>query len=186
MRRVHEVEDGACRLPWWVVLLLVAATLIVIGVAELVSAAASPRPWLSWVTGVGWIVAGVLAVAWPGITLYALAVVLGIALVLGGGVKIAGAFFGGGDERLILGLVGLTSVVVGLLVLSWPSATVLVLALVVGVGTALFGFGQIALAVKLRGAQPDTVEPGEAARERMRWPRWVRLTGGDYRARAGT
>jgi uncharacterized membrane protein HdeD (DUF308 family) len=86
-----------------------------------------------------------------------LAVVLGIALVLGGGVKIAGAFFGGGDERLILGLVWLTSVVVGLLVLSWPSATVLVLTLVVGVGTALFGFGQIALAVKLRGAQPDSV-----------------------------
>ncbi len=155
---------------------LVAVALIVIGVTELVSAAASPRPWLSWVTGVGWIVAGVLAVAWPGITLYALAVVLGIALVLGGGVKIAGAFFGRGDERLILGLVGLTSVVVGLLVLSWPSATVLVLALVVGVGTALFGFGQIALAVKLRGAQPDSVEPGEGTSERTRWPMWVRLT----------
>ena len=136
-----RLKTAPAGLPWWVVFLLgmacvvlggvliarpfgslsvlhwlVAVALIVIGVTELVSAAASPRPWLSWVTGVGWIVAGVLAVAWPGITLYALAVVLGIALVLGGGVKIAGAFFGRGDERLILGLVGLTSVVVGLLV----------------------------------------------------------------------
>ena len=197
-----RLRTALARLPWWLVLLfgvacvvlggvlvarpfdslsvlhwLVAAALIVTGVAEIVSASASTRPWLSWVTGVGWIVAGVLAVAWPGITLFALAVVIGIALLVGGAVRIASAVFGGGDERFIVGLGGLASVVVGLLVLSWPSVTVLVLAVIVGVGTAVFGFGQIGIALKLRGAPSGSVEPGELAREETRWPMWVRLTG---------
>lgn len=110
--------------------------------------------------------------SWPGVTVHGLAVVVGVALVVGGAGKIAAALSGEGDERFILGLSGLTSVVVGVLALAWPTVTVLVLAVVFGVGTVLFGFGQIALALRLRSAPSD-----ESTLRKRRWPRSLRLIG---------
>jgi uncharacterized membrane protein HdeD (DUF308 family) len=128
----------AARLPWWVVLVLgvacaalgvwltaepfrslsvlaalVAAGLILTGLSELASAEASARPWLARAVGVVWILVGVMATSWPGITIHALAIAVGIGLVVGGTLKTATALFGDSDERFILGLGGLTNVVVG-------------------------------------------------------------------------
>lgn len=183
-------------LPWWLVVLigaacvalgavltadpfrsltvltwLVGAALVVSGVGELTSAEDESRPWLSRLVGVIWIIGGVLAVAWPGLTIGALAITAGIALVLGGAAKVYSALTGSGDERLILGLSGLTNVVVGILALSWPDVTVLVLAVLFGVSTVLFGLGQIAIGLKLRGGAD------EPWAERRRWPRTLRLIG---------
>ena len=186
----------ARHLPWWGVLLLgvacvvlggvltadpslsltalkwlVAAALIVTGFSELASAGSSPRPRLSRVVAAAWIVAGIVAVSWPGISLRALAVVVAVGLIVGGVLKLRSALLGEGDERFVAGLSGLTNVVAGLLALSWPGVTVLVLAILLGVRTVLFGFGQIALALRLRSAPP-----GEVAVERQ-WPRPLRLIG---------
>jgi uncharacterized membrane protein HdeD (DUF308 family) len=70
---------------------LVVAALILTGVSELLSAEVSPRPWLWRIVGVAWIVVGVLAASWPGITILALAVAVGIGLLLGGLLKVAAA-----------------------------------------------------------------------------------------------
>jgi len=156
---------------------LVAAAMILSGVAELASAEASPRPWLSRVSGVGWIVVGVLAASWPGITVLGLAIAVGIALVTGGAIKIVTAIFGAGDERFILGVSGVTNVVVGVLALTWPAVTVLVLAVLVGVRTILFGLGQVVLAVKLRRTPTGSAVTDQAEAPPSRWPRWLRLTG---------
>ena len=124
----------ARHLPWWMLLVLgvgcvavgavltaepfrsrsvlvwlVAVALFLTGLSELVTAAASPRAWLSRVIGLGWIAAGVVVVSWPEISVYGLAVVVGIALVVGGAVRIVTAVFWAGDERLILGIGGLTN-----------------------------------------------------------------------------
>ena len=120
----------------------------------------------------GWIVAGVLAASWPGITVHGLAVVVGVVLVAGGAGKLVAALRGDGDERFVVGLSGLTSLVIGVLALAWPTVTVLVLAVVLGVGTVLFGFGQIAVALRLRSAPF-----GEATLRKRRWPRSLRLIG---------
>jgi uncharacterized membrane protein HdeD (DUF308 family)/pimeloyl-ACP methyl ester carboxylesterase len=154
-----------------VLTLLVAAALAVSGVGELASAAASSRPWLSRLVGAVWIAGGVVAVAWPGLTIRALAVVVGIALLAGGAVKVVSAVAGHGDERFVQGLSGLTNGIVGILALSWPDVTVLALAVLFGIGVAVFGFGQVAVAFKLRGG---TEKPWA---ERRRWPRAVRLVG---------
>src|SRR5207244_4549584 len=66
---------------------------------------------------------------------------------------------------------GVTTVVVGALVLSWPGVTVLVVAILFGVGTVVFGFGQIALALRLRSAPPGQVVA------QGRWPRSLRVIG---------
>jgi uncharacterized membrane protein HdeD (DUF308 family)/fermentation-respiration switch protein FrsA (DUF1100 family) len=184
------------RLPWWLVLLLgvaavvlggvltadpsfslsvldwlVAAALILTGLSELAFAGAASRPWLSRAVAAVWIVAGIVAVAWPGLTVRALAVVVGVGLIAGGAVRVWSALHGEGDERFVLGLSGVTNVVVGVLALSWPGVTVLVVAILFGVRTVLFGFGQIALALRLRRAPP-----GQALAER-RWPRALRVIG---------
>lgn len=122
---------------------LVAAALIVSGLGELLGAARAPRPGLARVTGLGWFAIGVAAVAWPGLTLFGLALLAGLALVVGGALKLAVAVGGGGEQRLLLGLSGLTNVIVGGLALLWPSVTVLVLAVLLGFRTIVFGLGLI-------------------------------------------
>jgi len=150
---------------------LVAGALILTGLSELASPEASTRPWLSRAVAVVWIAAGVVAVTWSGLTLRALATLVGVALLIGGAGKIASVLRGEGDERLVVGLSGVTNVVVGVLALSWPGVTVLVLAILLGVRTVVFGFGQVALALRSRGTPP-----GERPAQ-LRWPRWLRLTG---------
>ncbi|MGH9250145.1 MAG: lipase family protein [Acidimicrobiales bacterium] len=192
----------ARRVPWWTVLVLgiacvavgvwllaepfrslsvlhwlVVAGLILSGVAELATAEASPRPWLSRLIGVGWIVVGVVAASWPGITILALAIAVGVALVAGGVIKFVTALFGDGDERFILGISGLTNVIVGLLALTWPAVTVLVLAVIFGLRTIVFGIGQIALAFRVRRLPADAAQAGGAGGATSRWPGWLRLTG---------
>ena len=192
----------ARRVPWWAVLALglacvgvgvwllaepfrslsvlhwlIVTGLILSGVAELASAQATPRPWLSRLIGVGWILVGVGAASWPGITILALAIAVGVALVAGGVIKIVASLSGDGDERFLLALSGLTNVIVGILALVWPAVTVLVLAVIFGVRTILFGIGQSALALKLRQAPAATREAAETGERPSRWPRWLRLSG---------
>jgi hypothetical protein len=57
---------------------LAAAALLVTGVIELAAVPVSLSAAITVVAGLGWLVAGVLVAAWPGITIVALAVVAGI------------------------------------------------------------------------------------------------------------
>jgi uncharacterized membrane protein HdeD (DUF308 family)/pimeloyl-ACP methyl ester carboxylesterase len=186
----------ARHVPWWGVLLLgvgcvvlggvliadpsfslsaldwlVAAALILTGLSELAFASASARARLARAVAAVWIVAGIVALSWSGITVRALAVVVGVGLLVGGVVKVWSALFGEGDEQFVLGLSGLTNVVVGVLALSWPGVTVLVVAILFGVRAVLFGVGQIALALRLRA-----VPPGQVMAQK-RWPRSLRAIG---------
>ena len=45
-------------------------------------------PWLSYLTGAVWIGIGIAAVGWRGITILALAIAVGIALIVGGALKV--------------------------------------------------------------------------------------------------
>ena len=159
-----------------VLALLVAAALILSGIAELASAEVTPRPWLSRVIGGAWIFGGVVAMAWPGITPLALAILVGIVLVSGGVIKVGTALLDDGNERFVLGVGGVTNIAVGAFAAAWPAVTVLVLAVLVGVRTVLFGIGQMAFAVKLRRTAAD---PGDApdVAAATGWPRWMRLGG---------
>ena len=105
-----------------------------------------------------------------------MAIVVGVALILGGVAKITTAGVDDGDERFVVGLEGLTNVIAGVLALSWPTLTVLVLAVVFGAATFLFGVGQIAIAVKLR-AGTRGVRAGERIASERPWPRRRRWIG---------
>jgi uncharacterized membrane protein HdeD (DUF308 family) len=135
--------------------LLVALGLVISGVGEL-AAAGRYDSMLGVVAGLALVAGGLLAAAWPDITLWVLAVVVGIDLILSGVVRIVGALslrVEGWGWLLFGGLVG---VAVGALALAWPDATILVLGLLLGARMLLFGIAEIMFGLALHEAQPDT------------------------------
>ena len=91
-----------------VLVALVAAGLVLTGLGEIAVADESRWPWLGWLVGAVWIVAGVVAAAWPGLTVLGLAIAVGIGLLVGGIGKVATAFLSSGVERLIAAVSGVT------------------------------------------------------------------------------
>jgi uncharacterized membrane protein HdeD (DUF308 family) len=102
--------------------------------------------------GVTGILAGIVAFAWPGITVIMLALLIGTWAVITGIFEIAAAW------RLrrhiqgewILALTGVASVVFGVLVWIAPLAGALVLALWIGAYALIFGAMMVALGFRLR------------------------------------
>ncbi len=125
-----NLYDSVVVLAW-----LVGLSLIVAGTLEILALHGEPgMGWAVWVSGALLIAAGVAVVAWPDITLWALAVVAGIALVAAGAVRVAVALSvrDQPDFALQLGL-GALGVALGVVVLVWPEATLVVLAFVLGI-----------------------------------------------------
>jgi uncharacterized membrane protein HdeD (DUF308 family) len=102
--------------------------------------------------GVLGIVAGIIAVVWPGITLAVLAILVGAWALVTGIAEIAAAI------RLrrqiqgefLLGLAGLVSAIFGALVLVWPIAGAVTIASLIGIFALIYGVVLIILGVRLR------------------------------------
>jgi hypothetical protein len=129
--------------------LLVAVGLIFSGLGEWFGSVRYDGP-LGVVAGVLLVAAGVVALFWPGITLWALAVVTGAGLVMSGCVRIAAALMDKPDAWGWLLVGGVLAVGVGVLAVMWPAATVLVLAILLGAHLLVWGAVEIASAVALR------------------------------------
>ena len=121
--------------------LLFGLAMVISGALELAVGWDSDRRWPSVVMGGVLIVGGVLAAVWPGVTLWTLALIVGLSLLLHGGARLFLAFSADGPrgERGVLGLVGAFNILVGILALVWPEATVLVLSLIFGAQVLVFG-----------------------------------------------
>ena len=77
---------------------------------------------------------GVMILAWPGISVYALTIVFGAYTLATGGIELGTAFTAQGrEERGWLILRGLLGIMVGVLVFAWPSISALALLYVIGV-----------------------------------------------------
>jgi uncharacterized membrane protein HdeD (DUF308 family) len=153
-----------------VLVVLVAASFFVTGIGELASSGRADAPLLAVAAGLGWIAAGAAVLVWAGSTIHALAIVAGISMVLGGFARLTAAVRAQGADRTVAALTGLASAVFGVLALSWPDLTVLVLALLVGARTVIFGLQQIAAAARPRPDRPGR-RPGR------RSPQWLRVAG---------
>jgi uncharacterized membrane protein HdeD (DUF308 family) len=144
--------------------LLIALGLIVTGAGELLTAGRYQNRTVGLVAGAVLVVGGVIAAVWPGITLWVLAVVVGINLIVSGAARILGAVSlrVEGWGWLLVG--GALSVIVGVLALAWPGATVLVLGLLLGIRMLVFGISEImfGLALHKGSGSFDTSGPGLA------------------------
>ena len=121
--------------------LLVGLALIANGCLEIAVGWGSGQRAGSVVLGGVLVVGGLVAVFWPEVTVWALAVLTGVSLLVHGIGRIAVAV---GDRAEIPGwgwlvLAGAFNVVVGILALSWPEATVRVLGILLGAEIVVFG-----------------------------------------------
>ena len=107
--------------------------------------------WLILLRGICAILFGVLAFAWPGVTLFTLVVLYGAFALADGVLAVFAAITGGAPAaRWWLALVGLLGIAAGLLTFLWPGITALVLLVVIAFWAIATGLMQIFGAIKLR------------------------------------
>jgi uncharacterized membrane protein HdeD (DUF308 family) len=95
--------------------------------------------------GVLAVIVGIIAVAWPGVTVFALVLVFAVYAFLDAGLEAARAFSshsaGPVFGHLLLGLISLAA---GVIAVAWPAPTAFVLVLIVGAWAVVGGIVEIA------------------------------------------
>src|SRR5271165_3367126 len=93
------------------------------------------------------VIIGVIALAWPSVTVLALVIVFAIYAFVASGMEAARAF-SSRTAGPVLGhlLLGLADLAAGVIALAWPGPTALVLVLIVGVWAIIAGLVEIAAA----------------------------------------
>ena len=91
------------------------------------------------------VIAGIIAIAWPGVTVYALIILFAVYAFIDAGLEAVRAFSshtaGPVFGHLVLGLISLAAGVVAVI---WPAPTALVLVLVIGIWAVAGGIVEIA------------------------------------------
>lgn len=110
--------------------------------------------WMFAWRGVVAVLFGVLALAWPGLTLLWLVALFAAFAIIGGGVSIAGAVRArkSNDHWWLPLVLGLVSIGAGVIAIFHPDLTALVLVLLMGANAIVTGIFDIAMAVRLRKA----------------------------------
>jgi hypothetical protein len=88
--------------------------------------------------------------------------VVGVALIVEGVLKVVGGLRGTPEQRVTAGLSGLAGVVFGLLALSWPDVTLFVVAVVFGARLILFGVSSLWAAIRGRREYERTPRPAQS------------------------
>lgn len=129
---------------------LVATGLIVSGTTQLATASRWQQRWIPYLWGGLSLAAGIATVAWPAVTLWALAVLIGVSLLLRGVVRGIGALV---EHPPLWGLhvaIAVVEVGLGIAALAWPGATLVVLALIMGFNLLLTGILEAVFAFQVR------------------------------------
>jgi uncharacterized membrane protein HdeD (DUF308 family) len=108
--------------------------------------------WLLALQGVAAIAFGVLAIMWPGLTLLWLVALFAAYALLQGGAAIFASIRGRRSESKwwVVLLLGIVSVVAGVLAIFYPAITALMLILLMGANALVTGVLQLVVAVPLR------------------------------------
>lgn len=146
--------------------LYIGVSAVVTGVLGLVG---RPAGWWPRIVAVVWIVAGLGVLVWLGRSLELLPTVLAALLIIGGLASIGGVLTGGAPSvRVLRGSWGIAQLAFGVLSFTWPDVTVLVLAVIFGLRTVVFGLGVFVRGARgIRRPRPAG-EPQDAARRARR------------------
>ena len=108
--------------------------------------------WLLLLRGIAAIVFGVLAFAWPGLTLVTLVLLYGAFALVDGVLALIAAFTGGAKPvpTWWLILVGLVGIAAGLVTFLWPGITAIVPVMFIGAWALVHGIFEIIGAIQLR------------------------------------
>jgi uncharacterized membrane protein HdeD (DUF308 family) len=121
--------------------LLLGLALVISGVLEIALGWESGKRVSSLVLGAILVVGGLLAAFWPQVTVWTLALLTGVSLLLHGIGRIALAFMARSEIAGWgwLALAGALNVVAGIVALVWPEVTVFVLSFILGLQVLAFG-----------------------------------------------
>ena len=121
--------------------LLIGLAFVLGGLLEIAVGWESNRRALSIFLGAVLIIGGLLAAFWPSVTLWTVALITGLSLILHGIGRVGLAVVA--REEIAgwgwLALAGAFGVVLGVVAIAWPQATVLVLSLILGAQITIFG-----------------------------------------------
>ena len=139
-----------------VLILLYGAYALADGVLAVISSVKARQggfPWGLFLAGIAAIVAGILAIMWPGLTAQALLYLIAAWAIVRGIFEIMAAvrLRKEIDNEWLLGLSGFVSIVLGVLLLAWPGMGVLALLWWIGAFAIVFGVFEIALGFRLKG-----------------------------------
>jgi uncharacterized membrane protein HdeD (DUF308 family) len=116
-----------------------------------------PAHWIWHLIGGGLsVAAGVLAIAWPDVTLFVLAVIIGWSLIVWGILDLLSAFATYGLRHWWLYLVrGIASIALGFLALGREDVTLYFVVTLLGAFVIIWGLGDILIAFMLHGAKAN-------------------------------
>lgn len=144
-----------------VVAVLLGVLLIVSGIFHLIRVfdrAEQHRVWLG-ISGLLFIVLGVVLIRHLNLTVAAIGLLVGISWIVQGVAAIIGAFSGAREGALWWGLFGLISLIAGIVVTAAPVTSVTVLAVLLGIWFIIMGVFEIALAFMIRHALSSAQPP---------------------------
>lgn len=147
---------------------LLGVGLVLLGVSLFARWQVTSGSALDRVNALVWVAVGVAGLVWPQPTVRGLAILCGLALVGTGVAEVWSALRPANDDRLLVALGGVTSVALGIAVLAWPSLTVLLLSVIVGVRLLV---GAAAWAAYLLSGRDRPAAP------RRSWVRWAATIG---------
>jgi uncharacterized membrane protein HdeD (DUF308 family) len=108
--------------------------------AEISRTKVTKMRWVLGLHGLASVVFGVMVLAWPGISVYALTIMFGAYTLATGILEFGTAFTAQGkEERTWLILRGILGITVGVLVFAWPGVSALALLYVIGAYAVAFG-----------------------------------------------
>ena len=128
------------------------------GILDFILAAQFGRSGQRWgwylFEGIASVALGVVALAYPGVTLLALVILVAIRALMLGFFELAAAFsWEGLDSRWLLGVTGVLSILLGIVLLSSPAAGGLALLWTIGVYAIVFGAMHFAVGIRMLGAE---------------------------------
>ncbi|MFE1645506.1 lipase family protein [Microbacterium sp. P01] len=136
---------------------------IISGIFDLIATHRRPR-WWTRVFAVLWMVGGAAVLIWLGRSLELLPAALAVLLLVGGLASLGDAVVRGrASERVLAAAWGGAQVVFGILALTWPDVSVLVVAVVFGIRTIVSGIALLVQAVQGLLAQDAAHTAAQAA-----------------------
>ncbi len=104
--------------------------------------------------GIGWalvsVIAGLVLLLWPDVTVQVVAVIAGIGYLLRGIFRAVAAFTERDDYTVPLLVVGVVGIGFGIALMVWPEAGVALVGLLLGIGALIAGIGELITAFGLR------------------------------------
>jgi uncharacterized membrane protein HdeD (DUF308 family) len=163
IRGLVAIAFGVIALGWPGVtllslLLFIAAYLVVDGIFSIISAVRAPERWITLVLqGLASLAAGIIAFAWPGITVAAFILLLAAWSVVSGVLTFASAFRLTREHgRVWLALGGLAQLAFGILLVAAPAVGAVVLTWWIGIYAIIFGVILLVLAFRLRSRRDNS------------------------------